>query len=231
MPEMVANIQSNQMVVKKEEARPGPYQETLPQERHFFRIPEFPPIPQCLYQQPLKFTVSLKLFRAMFEGLKHFKVESIEIYQYWSKNWYRDAKEEEWEIFSSLWQGPMNSCLHIKSFMGQEKTIELLEGWSPLSCKYKFKKMKNWLKNKSLLSLEKKREFGISQALEKEVPLASNRSKPATKIPKDRPKGPQKKMKVPGTIKERGKLKQIGTGSPNWSLQPWTVCSIWQELL
>ncbi|MBW0548427.1 hypothetical protein O181_088142 [Austropuccinia psidii MF-1] len=36
----------------------------------------------------------------------------------------------------------MSSYLHIKSFLGQEKTIELLGGWSPLSCKDKVKKEK-----------------------------------------------------------------------------------------
>ncbi|MBW0560698.1 hypothetical protein O181_100413 [Austropuccinia psidii MF-1] len=33
----------------------------------------------------------------------------------------------------------MNSYLHIKSFLGQEKTIELLGGWIPFSCKARLK--------------------------------------------------------------------------------------------
>ncbi|MBW0570607.1 hypothetical protein O181_110322 [Austropuccinia psidii MF-1] len=47
----------------------------------------------------------------------------------------------------------------------------------------------------------------------------------------------RRSIKVPGTIREKTKAKQIGTdlthkgtGSPNWSLQPWTVSSIWPEL-
>ncbi|MBW0504605.1 hypothetical protein O181_044320 [Austropuccinia psidii MF-1] len=43
--------------------------------------------------------------------------------------------------------GAMNSYLHNKSFLGQEKTIELLRGCSPLYFKEKVKKIKNWLKN------------------------------------------------------------------------------------
>ncbi|MBW0561850.1 hypothetical protein O181_101565 [Austropuccinia psidii MF-1] len=102
---MEATIQSSQMDVDKEEARPNPEVSNLPQERHIWRMPELPPIPQ---------------------GLKHFQVAAIEIYQFQYKNWFRAAKEEEWEIFPSLWQGAMNSYLHIKSFLGQEKTIDLL---------------------------------------------------------------------------------------------------------
>ncbi|MBW0584497.1 hypothetical protein O181_124212, partial [Austropuccinia psidii MF-1] len=156
--EIEATIQSNQMNVDKEEARPNPEVLNLPQERHIWRMPEWPPIPQ---------------------GLNHFQVAEIEIYQCQYKNWFRAANEEEWEICPSLWQGAMSSYLHIKSFLGQEKTIELLGGWSPLSCKEKVKKIKNWFKNKSLLSIDQKKELEMTPALETEGPVVSNSSKPA----------------------------------------------------
>ncbi|MBW0552356.1 hypothetical protein O181_092071, partial [Austropuccinia psidii MF-1] len=73
--EMEATIQSNQMDVDKEEARPNREVPSLPQERHIWRIPEFPPIPQ---------------------GLNHFQVAEIEIYPFQYKDWFRAAKEEEW---------------------------------------------------------------------------------------------------------------------------------------
>ncbi|MBW0559194.1 hypothetical protein O181_098909 [Austropuccinia psidii MF-1] len=44
---MEETIQSNQMDVDKEEARPNPEVSNLPQERHIWRMPEFPPIPQA----------------------------------------------------------------------------------------------------------------------------------------------------------------------------------------
>ncbi|MBW0531463.1 hypothetical protein O181_071178 [Austropuccinia psidii MF-1] len=113
------------------------------------------------------------------------------------KNWFREAKEEEWEICPSLWQEAMNSYLHIKSFLLQEKTIELLGGWSPLSCKEKVKKIKNWLKNQSLLSIDQKKELEMTPALETEGPVASTSSKPAPEVSKDKHKGPQKKQKGP----------------------------------
>ncbi|MBW0536418.1 hypothetical protein O181_076133 [Austropuccinia psidii MF-1] len=70
----------------------------------------------------------------------------------------------------------MNSYVHIKSFLGQEKTIELLGGWSPLSSKDKVKKIKNWLKNQSLLSVDQKKELEVTPALE-EGPVVSTSSR------------------------------------------------------
>ncbi|MBW0520050.1 hypothetical protein O181_059765 [Austropuccinia psidii MF-1] len=86
------------------------------------------------------------------------------------------VQKEEWEIYPSISQGAMNFYLHIKSFPGQEKTIELLGGWIPLSSKDKVKTIKNWLKNQSLLSINQK-ELGITSALEKEGPVASTSSR------------------------------------------------------
>ncbi|MBW0590403.1 hypothetical protein O181_130118 [Austropuccinia psidii MF-1] len=58
------------------------------------------------------------------------------------------------------------------------------------------------------------------------------------KCPRTSPKDIRRSRKVPRTIKEWEKAKPIGTelthkgtGFPNWSLQKWTVSSIWPELL
>ncbi|MBW0583507.1 hypothetical protein O181_123222 [Austropuccinia psidii MF-1] len=72
--------------------------------------------------------------------------------------------------------GAMNSYLHIKSFVGKEKTIELLGGWSSLSCKDNVKEIKNWLKNQSLLSIDQKKELEMTPALE-EGTVASTSSR------------------------------------------------------
>ncbi|MBW0502905.1 hypothetical protein O181_042620 [Austropuccinia psidii MF-1] len=100
----------------------------------------------------------------------------------------------------------MNSYLHTKSFLGQEKNIELLGGWSPLSFKEKVKKIKNWLKNQSLLSIDQK-ELEMTPALKKEGPVVSTNSKPAPEVSKDKPKGPQKKQKGPKNHQGKGKGK------------------------
>ncbi|MBW0590055.1 hypothetical protein O181_129770 [Austropuccinia psidii MF-1] len=70
----------------------------------------------------------------------------------------------------------MNSNLHIKSFLGQEKSIELLGGWSPLSCEDRVKNINNWLKNQSLLSIDQKKELKMTPALE-EGPVVSTSSR------------------------------------------------------
>ncbi|MBW0567057.1 hypothetical protein O181_106772 [Austropuccinia psidii MF-1] len=104
----------------------------------------------------------------------------------------------------------MNSYLHIKSFLGQEKVIELLGGWGILSCKEKFKKINNWLKNQCLLFTEGNKEFEITPGLEKEGPVASTSSKQAPKVSKDKPKGPQEKQRGPKSHQAKGK------GKANW---------------
>ncbi|MBW0568917.1 hypothetical protein O181_108632 [Austropuccinia psidii MF-1] len=131
----------------------------------------------------------------------------------------------------------MNSYLHIKSFLAQEKNIELLGRWSPFSCKDKVKKLKNWLKNQSLLFIGQKKELEMTPALQKEGPVASTSSKPAPEVSKNKPKGPQKKQKGPKKHQGKGKgkanrhrLTHRGAGSPNWSLQLWTMSSIWPDV-
>ncbi|MBW0496991.1 hypothetical protein O181_036706 [Austropuccinia psidii MF-1] len=104
----------------------------------------------------------------------------------------------------------MNSYLHIKSFLGQEKNIEPLGGWSPLSSKDKVKKINSWLKNQSLLSRDQKKELEMTPDLEKEGPVASTSSKPAPEVSKDKPKGLQKQR---GPKNHQGK----GKGKANWN--------------
>ncbi|MBW0475525.1 hypothetical protein O181_015240 [Austropuccinia psidii MF-1] len=101
----------------------------------------------------------------------------------------------------------MKSYLHIKSFLGHQKTIELLGGCSPLSCKDKVKKIKNWLKNQSLLSIDQKKELEMTPELEKEGPVVSTSSKPAPEKSKENPKGPQKKQRGPKNNQGKGKSK------------------------
>ncbi|MBW0554484.1 hypothetical protein O181_094199 [Austropuccinia psidii MF-1] len=57
---MEATIQSNQMDLDKEEARQNPEVSSLPQERHIWRKPELPPIPQ---EDPLASTSSRSVQR------------------------------------------------------------------------------------------------------------------------------------------------------------------------
>ncbi|MBW0522498.1 hypothetical protein O181_062213 [Austropuccinia psidii MF-1] len=103
----------------------------------------------------------------------------------------------------------MNSYLHIKSLLDQEKTIELLGRWSPFYFKDKVKKMKNWFNNQILLSIDQKKELEMTSTLEKEGPVVSTSSKPALEVPKDKPNRLQKKK---GPKNHQGKVK----GKENW---------------
>ncbi|MBW0554989.1 hypothetical protein O181_094704 [Austropuccinia psidii MF-1] len=60
---------------------------------------------------------------------------------------------------------------------GSGEGIELLGGWRPSSCKERVKKIKNWLKNQSLLSIEEKKELEMTPALETKGPVVSNSSR------------------------------------------------------
>ncbi|MBW0584219.1 hypothetical protein O181_123934 [Austropuccinia psidii MF-1] len=155
--------------------------------------------PHSLRSVPTNFKISSET--ELIQGLKNFQVEAIEIFQSQYQNRYREAKEEEWEICPSLWQGDMNSYLHIKSFLGQERTIELLEGWSTFSCKEKVKKIKNWLKNQSIFFIDQKNELEMTPSLEKEGPVVSSSSKPAQKCPKTSPKHLRGISKVQKSLK------------------------------
>ncbi|MBW0527865.1 hypothetical protein O181_067580 [Austropuccinia psidii MF-1] len=104
----------------------------------------------------------------------------------------------------------MNSYLHIRSFLGQQKTIKPLGGWSPLSCKDTVQKLKNWWKNQTLLPIDQKKELEMTSALGKEGPVVSTSSKSAPEVSKDKPKGPQNKRKGPKS--HQGKCK----GKANW---------------
>ncbi|MBW0491570.1 hypothetical protein O181_031285 [Austropuccinia psidii MF-1] len=105
----------------------------------------------------------------------------------------------------------MNSYLQIKRFLGWDKTIELLEGWSPLYCKDKVKKIKNCLKNQTLLSIDQKKQLEMTPALE-EGAVASTSSTPAPETSKEKPKGPQRKNQGPKNHHGKGK------GKENWHI-------------
>ncbi|MBW0485314.1 hypothetical protein O181_025029 [Austropuccinia psidii MF-1] len=102
----------------------------------------------------------------------------------------------------------METKLHIKSSLSQEKIIEPLGGWSPFSSKEKLKKMKNWLNNQSILSVYTKKELEMTPSLQKRGPVASTSSTPTPELPKDNPKGPQKRQRGPKSNQGKGKGKE-----------------------
>ncbi|MBW0590638.1 hypothetical protein O181_130353 [Austropuccinia psidii MF-1] len=99
--------------------------------------------------------------------------------------------------------------LRHQELSGSGEDHRALGGCSPLSCKDKVKKIKNWLKNQSLLSIDQKKELKMTPALQ-EGPVASTSSKSAPETSKEKPKGPQRKKKGPKNHQGKGK------GKGNW---------------
>ncbi|MBW0469832.1 hypothetical protein O181_009547 [Austropuccinia psidii MF-1] len=100
----------------------------------------------------------------------------------------------------------MNSYLHIKSFLGQVSTIELLEGWSPMSWKAKVKKIKNWLKNQSILSVDQKKKLEMTPDLEKKVPVVSTSSRTPQRQPQETSEQGERFQKQKKQVKRQSKL-------------------------
>ncbi|MBW0487050.1 hypothetical protein O181_026765 [Austropuccinia psidii MF-1] len=101
----------------------------------------------------------------------------------------------------------MNSYLQIKRFLGQEKTIELLGGWSPFSCKDKVKSIKNFLKDQSLLSsINQKKWFEMTPALEKEGQVVSTSSRSVQGQSQKTSEESERSQKPSGKRKRRSKL-------------------------
>ncbi|MBW0582733.1 hypothetical protein O181_122448 [Austropuccinia psidii MF-1] len=80
----------------------------------------------------------------------------------------------------------------------------------PIVSQRQGKKIKNWLKNQSILSIDQKKELEMTPALETEPPVVSTSSKTAPEVSKNMFKGPQKKQRGPKNHQRKGK------GKANW---------------
>ncbi|MBW0590190.1 hypothetical protein O181_129905 [Austropuccinia psidii MF-1] len=79
--------------------------------------------------------------------------------------------------------------------MGQEKTEQLLKGWTPMSCNGKVQQIKAWLKIQRMLSENQKKLAQRKDNTPVEAPQAStskNWPQPVPKKPKKTPKTNQK---------------------------------------
>ncbi|MBW0511074.1 hypothetical protein O181_050789 [Austropuccinia psidii MF-1] len=97
-----------------------------------------------------------------------------------------------------------------KEHSGSGEDCRTLRRMEPIFWQRQGQKAKEMVKNQSLLSIDKKKELGMTPALEKEGPVASTSSKTAPEVSKDKPKGPQKKKR--GLKNHKGK----GKGKANW---------------
>ncbi|MBW0587767.1 hypothetical protein O181_127482, partial [Austropuccinia psidii MF-1] len=161
----------------------------IPEERHKWRMPELPPVPK---------------------DLNHFQQATIEIYQSQYKNWFMEAKQQEWELLPSFWIGTINLYLQVKKFMWPEKTEELLKGWKPMSCKGKVQQIKYWLRNQSMFSEDQKKKLAKGK---------ENRPVEATQAStsKNMPQQVSNKAKRTPKTNQKGNQKAKGKENHKWN--------------
>ncbi|MBW0582522.1 hypothetical protein O181_122237 [Austropuccinia psidii MF-1] len=177
-------------------------------------MPELPPVPQ---------------------GLNHLQVEEIEIYQCQYKNWFRVAKEEEWEICLSLWQGGNELLLTHQELSGSGEDHRTLRRLEPIVFQRQPQKDKELVEEPNSFIHRPEEGIGNECSFRTRRPSGVYQLQ---KCPKTSPKDLRRSRKVSRAIKARAKAKPIGTdlthkgtGFPNWILQPWKVYSIWPGLL
>ncbi|MBW0544605.1 hypothetical protein O181_084320 [Austropuccinia psidii MF-1] len=158
---MDAAIQSNKMDLDKEEVRPEQGLPSLPQERHIWRMPELPAIPQVPTQKLVQ--------RGKRRGVGN---------------------------MPKPFTGHGTLLLTHKELSGSGEDHITLRRVEPIVLKRQGQKVKNWLKNQSLLSVDQKKGLEMDPALEEDS-LASTSSKEAPEASIEKPKGPHKKNKGP----------------------------------
>ncbi|MBW0468030.1 hypothetical protein O181_007745 [Austropuccinia psidii MF-1] len=187
---MEAAIQFNQMDLDKEEVRPEHGLPSLPQERHVWRMPELPPIPQ---------------------GLNHFQVEAIDMYQSQYKKLVQSSKRRGVGNMPKPLAGGHELLLTHQELSWSGEDHRTLRRVEPIV----------------LQRQDQKKEVEMTPALE-EGPVASTSSKPAPETSEEKPKGPQKKKKVgmlhslfTRTAKKWYYKMRLAHGKHDW---PWWKC-------
>ncbi|MBW0568025.1 hypothetical protein O181_107740 [Austropuccinia psidii MF-1] len=145
------------------------------------------------------------------------------------------GKQQEWELLPSLWIGTMNSYLQVRKFMIPEKTEVLLRGWTPMSWKGKVQQIKAWLNNKACCQRTRRNWPKERTTAQWKLPKP-----PQAKVCLN--KCQKKECKPQRAIRRSSKRKRARKSPSGTSLthrttefsrkrrQPWTMCSIWQEL-
>ncbi|MBW0508857.1 hypothetical protein O181_048572 [Austropuccinia psidii MF-1] len=109
-----------------------------------------------------------------------------------------------------LWIGTMHSYLQVKKFMGPEKTEELWNGWTPMSCKGQVQKIKALLKNQSMLSEDQKKK--LAQGKENS-PVEAPQDSTSKNLPQQAPNKPKETPKT----NQKGKQKEKGKAKHKWN--------------
>ncbi|MBW0555570.1 hypothetical protein O181_095285 [Austropuccinia psidii MF-1] len=162
------------------------------------------------------------------QGLNHFQVAAIEIYQSQYRYWFRAVGN----MPKPLAGGHELQLTH-QELSGSGEDHRTLRRVEPIVLQRQGKKDKEFVEEpKSFICIP---EEGIGN--DPSFGRRPNGIYQLQKHPKRSPKDLRRRRKVSRTIRERAKAKKIGTdlthkgtGSPNWSLQLWIVSSIWPVL-
>ncbi|MBW0580321.1 hypothetical protein O181_120036 [Austropuccinia psidii MF-1] len=232
---MEATIWCNQMDVDKEEARPNPEVPGLPQERHIWRMPELPPIPQGL-SVPTDFEMNSEpelihdnISRAEpFSGASNRSI-SMPVQKLVQKRQRRGVGNMPKPL-----EGGHELLLTHQELSKSEEYYRALRRLEPIVLQRQGQKGKELVEEPKSLIHRLEERVGNDSSFGDRGPSGVYRLQ---KCPRTSPKDLRRSREVPRAIKEKAKAKPIGTdlthkgtGSPNWSLQPWTVYSTWPGL-
>ncbi|MBW0544337.1 hypothetical protein O181_084052 [Austropuccinia psidii MF-1] len=169
-----------------------------PEERHKWRMPELPPVPK---------------------DLNHSQQATIDIYHSQYKNWFMEAKQQEWELLPSLWIGTMNSSSSEEAHGAREGLETHVLQRTSLTDKSLVEKPENVIRGpeEEVGPREAKQPSGSS--------LSHDKCQKSPRKPK-RPTRRESKRQIPSGTS----LTHRTTGFPRKGRQPWTMCSIWQEI-
>ncbi|MBW0568976.1 hypothetical protein O181_108691 [Austropuccinia psidii MF-1] len=231
---MEATIQSNQMDVDKEEARPNSEVSNLPQERHIWRMPELPHSPRSV---PTNFDVNSE------SGLINDNISRAEPL---SSGRNRNLSMPIQKLVQSSQRrgvgnkpktlaGGHELLLTHKELSGSGEDHRTLGSLEPIVLQRQSQKDKEQVEEPTSFIHRPEEGVGDYSNFGDRRPTGIYQLQ---KCLRTSPKDLRRSREFPRTIKERAKAKPIGTdlthkgtGFPNWSLQPWKVSSIWPGLL
>ncbi|MBW0472716.1 hypothetical protein O181_012431 [Austropuccinia psidii MF-1] len=207
-------VQSNQMDLDKEEARPGLDLESLLQETHIWRIPEFPPIPHGLYQQPLTLTLILKLLKIIFVRVEPLLSGSHRNITVPIQNLVQSSQRRGvGNIYKPL-EGGHELLLTNQEVSGSGEAHRTFRGMESLFLQRKGQKLRELAQEPKYFIHRPEERVGNDPS------YGERRTSNVNQLQKS-PKDLRISRELQRTLKESGTdLTQKGTGSLNWNLQP-----------
>ncbi|MBW0541345.1 hypothetical protein O181_081060 [Austropuccinia psidii MF-1] len=144
------------------------------------------------------------------------------------------AKQQDWELLLSLWICTMNSYIQMKKFIGPKKTQRTSEGLETHVLQGKGPTDKSLVENPKHVVRGPEEEVGPKKEQQPSGSSPSLHKQKSTsksaKTEQSNPKG-QSKGKRKGKIKVEQTLPtELQNSEEREDSQPWTMCSIWQEL-